>query len=111
MPVPDTFGRSEVPFSETRRQVVHLAMGAFALLLRDLAWWQAALAAVTAFLFNLILLPRLGGRWLYRPADRSRGYPLGILIYRLTGTPNATFVCASILFVGGFGLLYSLDRR
>ena len=110
MPVRDTFGRSEVPFSETRRQIVHLAMGAFALLLRDLAWWQAALAAVTAFLFNLILLPRLGGRWLYRPADRSRGYPLGILIYPLSvlllilALPNRLDLAAA-----GWGILAAGD--
>ncbi len=72
------------PFSESRRQGVHVLMSLFALALRYLAWWQAALCAVGAFLFNLLVLPRLGGSSLYRPADRARGYPLGILLYPLS---------------------------
>jgi uncharacterized protein (TIGR00297 family) len=68
-------------FSETARQLVHMSMGAFALLLRVLTWWQAALCAVAALLFNAVVLPRAGGRTIIRPADASRGYPLGILIY------------------------------
>ena len=71
-------------FSETRRQLVHMAMGGFALLLRFLTWWQAALCALAAFLFNLLILPRLGGPALSRPADTARGYPVGILIYPLS---------------------------
>ena len=68
-------------FSETARQIVHVSMGAFALLLRVLTWWQAALCALAALLFNALVLPRAGGRAIIRPADASRGYPLGILIY------------------------------
>ena len=71
-------------FSESRRQLVHMAMGGFALLLRFLTWWQAALCALAAFLFNLLILPRLGGPALSRPADTARGYPLGILVYPLS---------------------------
>ena len=71
-------------FSESRRQAVHVLMALFALTLRYLAWWQAALCAVAAFLFNLLVLPRLGGSSLYRPVDRARGYPLGILFYPLS---------------------------
>ncbi len=68
-------------FSETRRQLLHMAMGGFALLLRVLTWWQAALCAVAALLFNTFALPRLGGRSFYRAADAARGFPLGILLY------------------------------
>jgi uncharacterized protein (TIGR00297 family) len=68
-------------YSETARQVVHMLMGAFALLLRVLTWWQAALCALAALLFNALALPRTGGRIILRPADASRGYPIGILIY------------------------------
>jgi len=70
-------------FSETRRQIVHMAMASFALLLPYLTWWQSALCALTAFLFNLFVLPRIGES-LYRPADAARGYPLGILFYPLS---------------------------
>jgi uncharacterized protein (TIGR00297 family) len=68
-------------FSETARQIVHISMGVFALLLRVLTWRQAALCALAALLFNAVVLPRAGGRTIVRPADASRGYPFGILIY------------------------------
>jgi uncharacterized protein (TIGR00297 family) len=68
-------------FSETARQIVHMSMSVFALLLRVLTWWQAALCAVAALVFNAVVLPRAGGRAIIRPADASRGYPFGILIY------------------------------
>lgn len=68
-------------FSEHRRQIVHITMGGFALLLRVLTWWQAALLAALALAFNLLVLPRVGGRALYRPSDVARGFPLGILLY------------------------------
>lgn len=70
-------------FSETRRQIVHIAMSGFALLLPWLTWWQAALCALGALLFNVFVLPRAAGDSLSRPTDRSRGYPLGILLYPL----------------------------
>lgn len=68
-------------FSEDRRQIVHVAMGGWALLLRWLTWPQAAVLAVAALAFNTLVLPRIGGRAMYRPADVARGYPLGILLY------------------------------
>ena len=58
-------------------------MGIFALLLRALSWWQAAALAALALLFNIFVLPRLGGQRLYRPADTARGFPTGIVLYPL----------------------------
>jgi len=72
------------PHSENARQWVHIGSGAFAILLRWLTWWQAALLALTALVFNLLLLPRLGGHQIYRPAEVARGFPLGILLYPLS---------------------------
>jgi uncharacterized protein (TIGR00297 family) len=72
------------PHSERARQWVHVGSGAFALLLRVLTWWQAAAVAAFALLFNLLVLPRIGGRRLYRPIDEVRGFPLGILLYPLS---------------------------
>ena len=72
------------PHSERARQWVHVGSGAFALLLRVLTWWQAAALAAFALLFNLLVLPRIGGRRLYRPIDEARGFPLGILLYPLS---------------------------
>src|SRR2546426_1442691 len=69
--------------AEAKRKLVHMGVGGFALLLRFMTWRQAALMAVAAFFFNGHALPRLGGRGLWREADRGRGYPLGILLYPL----------------------------
>jgi len=69
--------------SEDARQWVHVASGSFALLLRFLTWWHAAVLALVALAFNAIVLPRIGGRRLYRPVDEARGFPLGILLYPL----------------------------
>jgi uncharacterized protein (TIGR00297 family) len=72
------------PHSERARQWVHVGSGVFALLLRVLTWWQAAGVAAAALLFNMLVLPRIGGRRLYRPIDEARGFPLGILLYPLS---------------------------
>ena len=69
--------------SETAREWVHVGSGLFALLLRVLTGPQAAAMAVGALAFNIVLLPRLGGRQLYRPIDHQRGFPLGIVLYPL----------------------------
>jgi uncharacterized protein (TIGR00297 family) len=67
--------------AETARQVIHMTMGGFALLLRYLAWWHAAPLAAAALAFNVFVLPRIGGRRLYREPDIARGFPAGILLY------------------------------
>nr|MDQ3071520.1 DUF92 domain-containing protein [Acidobacteriota bacterium] len=68
------------PFSEGRRQFLHMAMGGFALLLRFLTSWQAAGLALAALLFNLFVLP-LVGKGIYRPADAR--FAAGIILYPL----------------------------
>ena len=70
--------------SERARQWVHIGSGSFALLLRVLTSGQAAALALFALVFNALLLPRIGGRRLYRPVDEMRGFPLGILLYPLS---------------------------
>ena len=69
--------------SESARQWVHAGSGIFALALRFLTWWQAAILAAVALIFNAFVLPSIGGRRLYRPVDHARGFPLGILLYPL----------------------------
>ena len=54
------------------------------MLLRVLNGRQAAALAFAALVFNALLLPRIGGKRLYRPADHDRGFPLGILLYPLS---------------------------
>ena len=67
--------------TEYVRQLVHMAMGGFALALRYLTWWQAALLAGGAVVFNLFVLPAVGGKHLYRSSEFARGFPAGILLY------------------------------
>lgn len=71
-------------YSETRRKLLHIGMGGFALALRVLTWQQAAACAVAALAFNLFVLPRVFGNSLNRPADRARGYSIGIVLYPLS---------------------------
>jgi uncharacterized protein (TIGR00297 family) len=70
------------PHSEELRKLVHMTMSGFALLLRFLNWWQAALLAGSALAFNLVLLPRVAIQ-LYRPVERSKRFAPGILFYPL----------------------------
>jgi uncharacterized protein (TIGR00297 family) len=69
--------------SELLRKVTHMGMGLIAFALRFLGpWWSAVLAAV-ALGFNLFLLPRIGGRKLWRDAEHAAGSSLGIILYPL----------------------------
>ena len=70
-------------YSEIARQLTHIFAGSFALLLRWTTWWQAAMLALAALLFNLFLLPRLGRR-VFRPGDLDRVLRSGIAIYPLS---------------------------
>jgi uncharacterized protein (TIGR00297 family) len=70
------------PYSETGRQVVHVAMAAFALLLRYFTWPQAALLAFGALVFNLVVLGRIAPA-IVRPAELRSVRP-GILFYPLS---------------------------
>ena len=75
---------SAVDGAERLRKSVHVAAGGFALLLRFIPWWQAALLAGTALLVNALALPRLGGSRLYRAHEHTRGYSAGMLLYPLS---------------------------
>ncbi len=70
-------------FSEISRQLTHILAGGFALLLRWTTWWQAALLAVLALLFNVLVLPAFG-RQVFRPGDLDRVMRSGIAIYPLS---------------------------
>jgi uncharacterized protein (TIGR00297 family) len=69
---------------ERLRKLVHVSCGGFAFLLRDLHPAQAAAMATLAFLFNWQVLPRIGGRRLWREGEHAQGYPRGILLYPLS---------------------------
>ena len=59
---------------EVVRKVLHMAMGLFALCLRWLSPWQAALCALAALAHNLWLFPHYGYGKLLRPEEKARGY-------------------------------------
>lgn len=85
--------------SETARQLVHVSMGGFALLLRWTTWWQAVALAASALTFNLFLLPRVAGR-LYRPGEAGRlhgilYYPLAVLLLLLLFPGRLDIVAAA----------------
>ncbi len=71
-----------LPRDEALRKAVHVGMAGFALLLRSLTWWQAALAAGIALLANVALLPRAAPHVL-RMDERARRFSVGIALYPL----------------------------
>ena len=70
--------------SEAKRKLIHIAVGGFAFLLRYLTWPQAVAMALAAFLHNWQVLPRLGGKGLWRDEEKDKGYARGILVYPLS---------------------------
>ena len=68
--------RSELP-----RKLVHVGMGAFALLLRWLTPWQAMLMAVAALILNSFFLHGITRGALLRPEERASGFSRGIVLY------------------------------
>jgi uncharacterized protein (TIGR00297 family) len=68
---------------ELLRKIVHMGVGLIAFSLHYLGpLWSAVLGA-GALAFNVFLLPRLGGRKLWRPAELDAGSSLGIVLYPL----------------------------
>ncbi len=67
---------------EVSRQIVHVLVGSIALVLRFLTWWQAALLAIAAVLFNVFGLPKIAPQ-VFRPGDLDAPFASGIVIYPL----------------------------
>jgi uncharacterized protein (TIGR00297 family) len=86
--------------SEVARQLVHISMGGFALVLRWITWSQALALAGGALIFNLFVLPHLAAQ-LYRPGDRARNlhgivyYPLSVVILLLLFPRRLDIVAAA----------------
>src|SRR6185295_7815200 len=68
---------------ELLRKIVHMGVGLIAFSLHYLTSLQAAVIAAGAVGFNLFLLPRVGGRRLWRQAELDAGSSLGIILYPL----------------------------
>ena len=69
---------------EKTRQVVHVAMGAFAFALPFLAWWQSVLLASAAVTFNIFALQKVLGIRVFRPGERLRRLTSGIVLYPMS---------------------------
>jgi uncharacterized protein (TIGR00297 family) len=69
---------------ELARKVVHMGVGTIAFSLRFLGPLWAAVLAAGALGFNLFLLPRIGGRKLWREHEVASGTSIGIILYPLT---------------------------
>lgn len=76
-------GINSLPKGELARKVTHMGVGLIAFSLRFLGPLWAAILAAGALSFNLFLLPRIGGRKLWRPAELEAGGALGIVLYPL----------------------------
>jgi uncharacterized protein (TIGR00297 family) len=106
------------PHSEDARKLVHIGFGVCAFFLRDLSWRGAALIALSALVFNVVAMPRVGAI-IYRPADRSRVFAHGVVLYPLAvlllilifpGRPDIAAAAWGILALGD-GMSSVLGRR
>jgi uncharacterized protein (TIGR00297 family) len=68
------------PAGDDARKLIHIGFGACALLLRYIAWWEAALVAAVALAFNLLVMPRIGRR-IYRDGELERRLTSGVVLY------------------------------
>jgi uncharacterized protein (TIGR00297 family) len=75
---------NRLPPGELARKLVHMAVGLVAFSLVFLGPWLAAACALSAVLFNWLLLPRIGGRRLWREHENHQGMSLGIVLYPAT---------------------------
>ncbi|MEM9290899.1 MAG: TIGR00297 family protein [Acidobacteriota bacterium] len=67
--------------SEVLRKVVHMSVGLIAFAVRFLGPLWSAVCALVALLFNLFILPRIGGRALWRDGELAAGRSVGIVLY------------------------------
>lgn len=63
------------------RNIVHITMAGFALLIGRVPPWAIVLLCFLALVFNVIILPRITKRSLEKPEDQDRGYSVGLLTY------------------------------
>ena len=92
--------------AETVRQLIHILSGLWAFTLHWLEPWPLILLALSATVFNLWLLPRFGGRWLWRDHEIAAGRAIGVVIYPLTVLTLLTiFYRRPEVAAAGWGLL------
>ena len=72
---------SDLTGRELLRKTVHMGVGQVAFAVAYLGPLYSALCALAALLMNLFILPRVGGKLLWRQDDEARGMSLGIVLY------------------------------
>lgn len=70
--------------NELARKVVHIGVGSLAFSLRWLGPFWGALVALSAVVFNAAILPKIGGKELWREGELAVGRSLGIVLYPVT---------------------------
>lgn len=70
--------------NELARKVVHVGVGSLAFSLRWLGPFWGAVVALGAVFFNVVVLPRIGGRGMWRPGELEVGRSAGIILYPVT---------------------------
>ena len=103
--------------SEDARQIVHIAIGSVALLLRYLHWWQAVILAASAVGFNMWLLRRVTRGRLHRPSEVRIAagivfYPTSVLLLLLLLPSRPDIVAAAWgIMAAGDGAATLVGRR
>lgn len=80
-PVRHLLTTSRLTGDEVLRKLVHMGVGGIAFTIRFLGPFWSAVCALGGVLFNLAVLPRIGGRRLWRRHESERGASLGIVLY------------------------------
>jgi len=75
---------SPIARGELARKLVHVGVGGIAFAVRPFGFGLSVLCTTVAILHNAFLLPRYGGRNLWRRGEAERGYAFGIVIYPVT---------------------------
>lgn len=73
--------RPKVTGRELLRKIVHMGVGSIAFAVAYLGPMYSALCALAALLMNIFVLPRVGGKVLWRRSEEERGGSLGIILY------------------------------
>lgn len=112
--------KRDAALSEDARQIVHIAAGLCALLLRWLTWFEATMLASFAVTFNMYGLHRIGGAQLFRADEHGRWrvksgivlYPASILGLLLLLPSRPDIVAASWgVLAAGDGAATLIGRR
>jgi uncharacterized protein (TIGR00297 family) len=93
--------------AEWKRKALHAGTGLFALSLRWLDWKAAAVLALAALLFSLLVMPHVG-RSIYRDGTRHRdtgivAYPAMVLVLILVLRDHYLTVAAAVWAMMAFG--------